>query len=633
MCSHATGHTKAANAALLQQLPFADEQDFEDARCGFIAPIPNGEVIRNMEGKPIWDLTRFAFLREGTAAPETVNPSLWRQARLLMHAGLFKVIDGIYQVRTADISNVTFIEGDTGIIVVDPLTCVETARAALDSYYEHRPKKPVVAVVHTHSHIDHYGGVKGVVSEEDVKAGKVRIIAPQGFLKAALDENVMVGNVMSRRAYYMYGILLPPGPRGAVSCGLGVTVPAGTSTMIAPTDIISETGREMTLAGVTFQFQMAPDSEAPAEMHFHLPRLKALCLAENCCQTMHNLYTLRGAKVRDALAWSKYLNEAIERWGDRSEVLLSVHTWPVWGQERVMNYVRKQRDLYRYLHDQTLRLANQGFTMLEIAEMIELPESLAKTWYARGYYGTVNHNAKGVYVKYLGWFDGNPANLHPLPPEEAGKRYVEFMGGADAVMAKAREYYDRGEYRWVVQVMNHVVFADQENGAARDLQAGAMEQLGYQSESGPWRNFYLTGAMELRHGATKAAIGTTASPDTIRAMPLDLFFDYLGVRLNGPRAAGKTMTINWNFTDTAEQYVLALENSALNHTAGKQAKDADATITLTRAALNEAILGGEPQLNAKIASGAIKIEGRKEKLKELFALMDNFDPWFNIVIP
>ena len=263
MCSHATGHTKAANAALLQQLPFADEQDFEDARCGFIAPIPNGEVIRNMEGKPIWDLTRFAFLREGTAAPETVNPSLWRQARLLMHAGLFKVIDGIYQVRTADISNVTFIEGDTGIIVVDPLTCVETARAALDSYYEHRPKKPVVAVVHTHSHIDHYGGVKGVVSEEDVKAGKVRIIAPQGFLKAALDENVMVGNVMSRRAYYMYGILLPPGPRGAVSCGLGVTVPAGTSTMIAPTDIISETGREMTLAGVTFQFQMAPDSEAP----------------------------------------------------------------------------------------------------------------------------------------------------------------------------------------------------------------------------------------------------------------------------------------------------------------------------------------------------------------------------------
>jgi len=314
-------------------------------------------------------------------------------------------------------------------------------------------------------------------------------------------------------------------------------------------------------------------------------------------------------------------------------VLLSVHQWPIWGQERLIDRLKKQRDMYRYLHDQTLRLANQGYTMLEIGEMIELPESLAKEWYARGYYGTVNHNVKGVYVKYLGWFDGNPANLHPLPPVSASARYVEFMGGAAAVIAKARKYYDQGEYRWVAQVMNHVVFADPNHQAARDLQAQALEQLGYQAESGPWRNFYLTGAQELRRGVVKGAAGSTASPDSIRAMPLDLFLDYLGVRLNGPKAAGQTMTINWNFTDTQEKYALALEHGAMNHTANKQAKDADATVTLTRAALNEVILGGKPKLEAKLASGDIKVEGKHEKLGELLSLMDNFDPWFNIVTP
>ena len=358
-----------------------------------------------------------------------------------------------------------------------------------------------------------------------------------------------------------------------------------------------------------------------------------LCPAENCCHNLHNLYTLRGAKVRDALAWSKYLNEALERWGEGSEVLLRVHHWPVWGQAQIVDRLKKQRDMYRYLHDQTLRLANQGYTMLEIGEMIELPESLAKEWYARGYYGTVNHNVKGVYVKYLGWFDGNPANLHPLPPVEASVRYVEFMGGAEAVISKARTSYDKGEYRWVAQVMNHVVFADPANAAARNLQAMALEQLGYQAESGPWRNFYLTGAQELRRGVDKAITGSTASPDSIRAMPLDLFFDYLGVRLNGPKAAGKTMTINWNFTDIKERYVLALENATLNHTANKQAQDADTTVTLRRADLDEVITGGKPRLEAKLAAGDIKVEGKPEKLGELFSLLDNFDPMFNIVTP
>jgi len=628
----ASGTTKKINAGVLQQLPFTDRQDFEDARRGFIAPLPDGGVIRDKDGKPVWDLTSFSFIKEGAPAPDPVNPSLWRQSQLLTYAGLFKVIDRVYQVRGADASNINFIEGDTGIIVVDPLISVECARAALDLYYQHRPKKPVVAVIYSHSHTDHYGGVKGVVSEDDVKAGKVKVIAPDGFMKAAVDENVMAGTAMSRRAGYMYGIFLPPGPQGKVTSGLCLTVSTGTVTLIPPTDIITRTGQELTIDGLKFVFQMAPDTEAPAEMHFYIPQLKLLCPAENCCHNLHNVYTLRGAKIRDALAWSKALNETLERWGDQAEVMLNVHHWPVWGQARIVDRLKKQRDMYRYLHDQTLRLANQGYTMTEIGEMIQLPPSLAQEFYCRGYYGSVNHNVKSVYVKYLGWFDGNPANLHPLPPREASKRYVEFMGGAEAVIKKAQEDYDKGDYRWVAQVMNHVVFADPKNAAAKELQARALEQLGYQAESGPWRNFYLTGAQELRQGMTKME-GPTASPDTIRAMPLELIFDYLGVRLNAPEAEGKSITINWNFTDTKEQYVLALENGALNHTANKQAKEADATVTLTRAALDQAILGGKPKLQAEIAAGDIKIDGQKEKVGELLSLLDKFDPWFNIVTP
>ena len=628
----ATAATQKINAAVLQQLPLTDKQDFEDARRGFIAPLPEGGVIRTKDGNPAWDLSSFGFIKEGAPAPETVNPSLWRQSQLLTYAGLFKVIDRVYQVRGADVSNINFIEGDTGIIVIDPLMCAETARAALDLYYQHRPKKPVVAVIYSHSHLDHYGGVKGVVSEDDVKAGKVKIIAPDGFMKAAVDENVMAGTAMGRRAGYMYGVFLPPGPQGKVTSGLGLTISTGTVTLIPPTDIITRTDQELTIDGLKFVFQMAPDTEAPAEMHFYMPQLKLLCPAENCCHTLHNVYSLRGAKIRDALAWSKALNETLERWGDQSEVMLNVHHWPVWGQARIVDRLKKQRDLYRYLHDQTLRLANEGYTMTEIAEMIQLPESLAKEFYCRGYYGSVNHNVKAVYVKYLGWFDGNPANLHPLPPEEASKRYVEFMGGAAAVIKKAQEYYDKADYRWVAEVMNHVVFADPNNNAAKELQARALEQMGYQAESGPWRNFYLTGAQELRHGIVKMS-GTPASLDTIRAMPMELIFDYLGVRLNGPKAEGKTITINWNFTDTKEQYVLALENGALNHTADKQAKEADATLTLTRAALDEGIRGGKPKLEAEIASGDIKLEGNKEKVGELLSLMDKFDPMFNIVTP
>jgi len=627
----ATEATKKANTSVLNILPFSNKEDFDDAQRGFIATLPN-MVIRNAQGNLVWNMDQYSFLNRDDMAPDTVNPSLWRQGRLNNFHGLFKVTDRIYQVRGYDLSNISFILGDTGYIAIDPLVSAETAKAALELLYQHVGKKQVVAVIYTHSHVDHWAGVKGIVSEEDVKAGKVKIIASQGFLEHAVSENVMAGNAMGRRAQYMYGNLLPKGPKGQVDAGLGKTVSTGSITMIAPTDIIRKTGEERTIDGVRIIFQYTPGTEAPTEMNFYFPQFRALCMAENCNHTLHNLYTLRGAQVRDAKAWSYFLNEAIELFGDKSDVVFISHHWPQWGKENINAWLKKQADIYKYIHDQTLRLANQGYTMLEIAEMIELPDVLAKEWYNRGYYGTVSHNAKAVYQRYLGWFDGNPANLHPLPPVEASKKYVEFMGGADAVLAKARRAYKKGEYRWVAQAVNHVVFADPKNKKARDLQADALEQLGYQAESGPWRNFYLTGAKELREGVVKLLVGSGASADVLKAMPVSMIFDFMAVHLNGPKAAGKTIKFNWNFTDTQEQYLLVLENSVLNSFSGKQAKDADATITLKRAILDE-ILTGKAKPEAKIASGDIIIEGNKEKLGELLSLQDKFDPWFNIVTP
>ena len=628
----ATATTKAANAKVLKELPFEDRQDFEDAKRGFIAPLPNQGVIKNAQGRPVWDLTKFSFIKQDAPAPDTVNPSLWRQCQLVIQGGLYKVVDGIYQVRTADLSNLTIFEGKDGIVIADPLISAETAKAALDLYYQHRPHKPVVAVVHSHSHVDHFGGVRGVVKEEDVKSGKVKIVAPVGFLEAAIAENVLAGTAMSRRASYMYGNLLPPGPRGQVGAGLGVTTSTGTVTLIPPTHLITKTGQKMKLAGLDFEFMLAPDTEAPAEMHWYIKQFKAVTAAENCCHTLHNTYSLRGAKIRDPLAWSKYLQETMDLWGDKAEVMYGMHHWPVWGNARVLEMLKKGRDGYRFINDQTLRLANEGYTMVEIAEMLEFPKELARHFALRGYYGSLNHNVKATYVKYLGWFDGNPATLHVLPPVEASKKYVEYMGGADAVLKKAKEAYDKGEYRWVAEVVNHVVFADPTNQAARKLQADVLEQLGYRAESGPWRNFYLTGAQELRQGVKKLPTPGTASSDTVKSMPLDLFFDYLGIRLNGPKAAGKQLTLNMKFPDIKEEYILTLENGALSHTQGRQAPKADATITMDRVALNRIILG-QSNLQQEIDAGAVKIQGNKEALGEMLALFDKFDFWFNIVTP
>jgi alkyl sulfatase BDS1-like metallo-beta-lactamase superfamily hydrolase len=637
----ATPFTEQANQSVYHDptLNWEDSLDFEFAQRGFVARF-DPPVIADDAGDPVWDLQPYGFL-EAENAPPTVHPSLWRQARLNMLHGLFKVCTGsegpvagqrIYQVRGHDLSVISFIETKTGWIVIDPLISAETARASLQLLYQHIEQKPVVAVIYTHSHVDHYGGVKGIVSVADVEAGQVKIIAPEGFMDAAISENVLAGNVMVRRASYMYGGLLPKSPRGQVDGGLGKTVSHGTVTLIPPTDSITTTGTTLTIDGVEIEFQVTPGTEAPAEMNFYFPQFRALCMAENCSHNLHNLYTLRGAQVRDAKAWAYYLNEAIDRYIDRSDLVFTSHHWPVWGQDRCRDYLKKQRDMYKYLHDQTLRLANHGYTMLEIAEIMALPPSLAREWYGRGYYGSINHNAKAVYQKYLGFFDGNPANLHPLPPQEAGQKYVDLAGGPEALLTKARAAFDQGDYRWVATVVNHLVFAHPDNVEARQLQADALEQLGYQAESGPWRNFYLTGAQELRDGLLKANVAPTASTDVIQSMAIGSFFDYLAVRLNGPKAEGITITINFNFTDVEEQYVLYLENSVLNYDRDRQASHADATLTLTRDTFNE-IATKHASFQGKILRGEIKLKGNPLKLRKLFSLLDDFEFWFNIVTP
>ncbi|GCE21888.1 alkyl/aryl-sulfatase [Dictyobacter kobayashii] len=628
--SAASSITQEANARVLSQLPFEQKEDFENAKRGFIGTITH-KTIKNEHGDVIWDLGAYDFLSSATAPP-TVNPSLWRQAQLNCNHGLFKVTDRIYQVRGLDLSNMTIIEGDTGLIIIDPLTTLETAHAALDLYYKHFPKKPVQAVIYTHSHTDHYGGVKGVVSEDDVTSGKIPILAPEGFLENAISENVFAGNAMSRRALYMYGMILPKSVQGQVDAGLGKTVSLGTVTLIPPTDTIHQTGEKRTIDGVKMEFQLAQDTEAPSEMLIYFPQFRALCAAEDMTHNLHNIYTLRGAEVRDPVSWWKAINQAIENFGSRTDVVFAQHHWPTWDQKNVLNFFEKQRDMYKYLHDQAMRLINNGYTMLEVAEMIQLPESLAKAWYNRGYYGSVNHNVKGIYQKYLGFYSSNPADLHPLPPEAASQKYVEYMGGPEKVMQKARESFNAGEYRWVAQVMNHVVFAHPDLQAARELQAAALEQLGYQCENPTWRNEYLMGALELRHGVPQVPTTKTDSPDVVKAMPIDMYFDFMGIRLNGPKAAGKSITENIHFSDVKKDYALQLKNSALTYTPNKKFAHPDATITLTRAIM-DAITLGATTFEHEIEFGAIQIKGNRDKVFEVLSCLDTFEPSFNIVTP
>jgi alkyl sulfatase BDS1-like metallo-beta-lactamase superfamily hydrolase len=620
---------KTLNSAVLTKLPFADRADFDDAARGFIATLPDARVT-GPNGNVVWSQKDYAFLEKD--APDSVNPSLWRLAQLNHSHGLFRVVDGLYQVRGLDASNMTLIEGDTGLIVIDPLMSTETASAALDLYYQHRSRKPIVAVIHTHSHVDHWGGVKGVTNEDDVAAGKVAILAPEGFLEAAVSENVIAGNAMRRRSLYQFGPLLPKEERGQVDAGLGKTVSLGRPSLIPPTDIIRTSGERRVIDGVEIVFMMAPASEAPAEVYMYYPRFKVLNMAEIAIHTFHNLLPLRGTEVRDGLAWSKYLNEALDRFGDASDVVIAQHQWPVFGGERARTFLKNQRDLYKYVHDQAVRLMNQGFTAPEIAERLELPPSLATPWENRDYYGTVRHNAKAIYQKYLGWYDDNPANLDPLPPVAAAKKYVAYMGGADAVLRRAREDFGKGEYRFVAEVANKLVFADPTNQEARDLAADAYEQLGYLAESSTWRNAYLYGAWELRHGAAKSGRGQVLSPETVKSIPTGTLFDLLGVQLDGPRADGRHIVLNWSFTDSQSSFVLTLEHAALTYLANKNVADPDASLALTRDTLNEIVLRRVSMADA-IQSGRIKVRGDVGRAVELFSLFDTFNPNFEIVEP
>ena len=622
--------TAALNRAVLASLPFADTQDFDDARRGLVATLPEVE-IKNDQGRVVWSLRDYAFLAD-EQAPPTVNPSLWRLARLNLIHGLFQVTDRIYQIRGFDISNMTVIEGDRGLIVIDPLVSTEVARAGLELYTQHRGRRPVSAVIYSHSHTDHYGGVRGVVDERDVSAGKVEVWAPDRFMEEVVAEAVLAGTAMVRRAQFQFGATLPRGPRAQVDAGLGKGLSRGTVTLIPPTRLIRQAVETHRIDGVEIVFQLTPETEAPAEMHMFYPALRALNLAENATHNLHNVYPIRGAQVRDANAWAKYLNEARDRFGGEVDVTFAQHHWPVWGTARVLDFLGKQRDLYKFLHDQTVRLMNHGYKAVEIAERLTLPRSLAATWHIRGYYGTLSHNAKSVYQRYIGWYDANPANLNPLPPVERGRKYVEYMGGADAVIRRARDDFARGEYRFVAEALSHVVFADPANAEARQLGADALEQLGYAAESATWRNAYVLGALELRHGVPATVARAPVSPDIVRAMSLELFFDYLGVRLNGDKAEGRRIVINWVFPDLDQRYVMNLENCALTCLADRRSDAPDATVTLERAALNRLVLR-EVAFADAVERGLARVDGDAAKIADFFALLDDFSLMFEVVEP
>ena len=626
----ATSAVIAAQSSMLDALPFADTADFADAARGFLGTIEDAKVT-TAQGRTVWSLAPYSFL-DAEDAPPTVNPNLWRQAKLNMHHGLFEVVPGVYQVRGLDIANMTLIEGETGVIVVDTLTSIEGARAALELYYQHRGVRPVTAVMFTHTHTDHWGGARGVVDEDAVASGRVPLIAPNLFIEHAVSENIIAGPAMLRRAQYQFGPLLAKGAKGHVDCGLGKSMAAGSVALLRPTDLIMATGDTRTIDGLVFEFQMAPNSEAPAEMHFYVPRYRLLNLAENCTHNFHNLLPFRGADVRDALAWSKYLGEALQLWGGKAEAMCGQHHWPVWGAGRVDTVIREQRDLYKFAHDQTVRLMNHGLTASEIAETIALPKSLEGAWHARGYYGHIRHNVKAIYQKYLGWYDANPANLDPLPPVEAGRKYVEYMGGAASLLARAREDFARGEFRFVAQAVSHLVFAEPDNAAARALLADTLEQLGYAAESATWRNAYLFGAQELRHGMPDVPARPGMPRETLAALRTEQLWDVLGVRLNGPKAEGKHIVLNWTFTDTGERFVLTLQNCALTYAVGVQASTADAGFTLVRSTFDDIIAKALTFPDA-VAAGKISFAGNPMRLAELMSLMDEFPRMFEIVAP
>lgn len=623
-----TAHTITLNQAVSKALPLTEQQDFEDAKRGFIDSDPSLKVL-GPDGDLIWNMPEFDFVQG--EAPESVNPSLWRQEKLNQIHGLFKVTEGVYQLRGYDLANLSIIEGETGLILVDPLTAEQTAQKALEMINKHFPNKPIKAIIYTHSHMDHFGGSLGLISSEEVQKQGIKVLAPAGFLNEATSENIIAGPAMVRRSMLMYGKNLQRSSRGLVGNGLGKHPAYGTFGILVPTDTISQTGEERVIDGVRFVFQHVPDSEAPAELTFYLPEQKAFCGAELVSKTLHNLYTLRGTKVRDATLWSAYINEAKALFSD-AEVYFGSHHWPTWGQANVQLFLQQQRDTYKYIHDQTVRMFNEGMTAEEIAEVIELPQALQTHFSNRGYYGTVKHNAKAVYQSYLGWYDAIPANLNGLPPEKSAHKYMAMMGGIDQVMLKAKESFAAGEYRWVSELLQHAVFAEPDNTAAKELLAQSYDQLGYQSESGPWRNVYLSAAYELRHGGPEKGVDMAQLRDILLMTPSKFFFDSMAVRLLADDAEGISRSIKVHFTDSDEFHLLRIENAVLHHQKSDAETAADATISVTKATYVDMILG-RVGLRQILFSDEVQIEGSTLDLLGFFRMFDKPKGTFNIVTP
>lgn len=618
--------TADKNETVCTALDFSDEQEKTFAEKGLIAA-PETLELKDKNGKVVWSQKAYAFV-ENAEAPDTVNPSLWRNTQLNHLYGLFEVTDGIYQVRGYDMTNITFIRGNTGWIVFDPLMSTECSAAAMQLVNESLGERPVTAVVMSHPHVDHYGGIKGIISEEEVISRAIPIIVPEGFEEHAVSENVYAGNAMGRRAGYQYGTFLDKSATGSLSIGIGMGQSTGTVSYISPNDTIKQTGETRTIDGVTMEFQLTPGTEAPVEMNTWFADKKALWIAENCTGTLHNLYTLRGAQIRDGNAWAEYIMEALTRYGKDAEVVFQSHNWPHWGNDVISSYLKNTAAMYKFINDQTLMYINQGYTSDEISNMITLPESLEKNWYTRQYYGTVAHNAKAVYQKYMGWYDANPVNLNPLTPSDSAKKYVEYMGDTNEVLKKAKADFDRGEYQWVAEITNVLVFADPDNKDARFLCADALEQLGYQAESGTWRNAYLSGARELREGTTTdAAFKANSSADLKKSMTPEMMMDYMGILTDSNAAQNLNLKINLNFTDT-DPYLLCVDSGVLLYQKGVQADDADATLTLPRVAMFAILNKDEDQ-----QKNAIKIEGDQDILKKLTEHMVTFEYFFNIVEP
>ncbi|MBB6390029.1 alkyl/aryl-sulfatase [Microbacterium thalassium] len=608
---------------LRDRLPFDDTRDIAAAERGFLGTLAD-PVIRDADGNVVWDAGAYDLIQGD--APDTVNASLWRQSSLVHRHGLFVVVDGIYQVRGLDLSNVTFVEGDTGVIVIDPLISKETAAAALALYREHRGDRPVTAIIFTHSHLDHFGGVSGIAAHDELATGGIPVVAPADFVAEAVAENVYAGTAMGRRAGYMYGAALEKGPKGQVGAGLGQTTSTGHAGIAVPTVDITTTGETHIFDGVEIEFQMAPGTEAPAEMHFYFPQRRALCMAENATHTLHNLLTLRGALVRDPHVWATYLTEAIVRFAARSDVVFASHHWPTWGSAEVGEFLGLQRDLYAYLHDQTLRMLNQGMTGAEIAEDFPMPPALENAWHARGYYGSVSHNVKAIYQRYMGWFDGNPARLWPHPPQPLSERYVAAMGGLDRVLTLAQAAFADGDFRWAATLLDHAVFTEPDHAGARALYADTLEQLAYGAENGTWRNFYLSGATELREGN----FGTptkTAAPDIVAQLSIEQLLDSIAISIDGPAAWDLDLALDLAFTDSGRSFRVTLHNGVLVYVEKPaDPSTAQATVSLTKPRML-ALLGGDT------ASAGLDIAGDAGVLSSLLGVLQKGDDAFDIVTP